>query len=262
MDETGKVSGVGQGFFSETGQLKSKEQIIADKGTSSKNPKIDASNFSSSISNAIGSQRSKFQEQANEAVSAVNANEDNLKAAKSITKEQLAAAKDLKKAIKTEDQDAIKSSRKELQRLEKQRQELSQKIQEDNSEQASVRHQTLNFGNQQKGIVEVQAVDFRESSGEIKELDSTKDVEQYIQGLNDDLDSLKAQVKDQKDTKAQVKVAIEEVDRDVQKIQGDAIRSFDEASKTANKIAQDIRSGGLEIFQNVSVSAVQRLLAS
>ena len=262
MDETGKVSGVGLGHFTEAGQLKTKEQIAAEKGTSSNNQKIDSSNFSSSISNALGGQKSKFQESANEVISAVNVNEDNLNAAKQITKEEISVAKDLKKAIKADDSDAIKSSRKELLRLEKQRKELSDKIQESNSEQSSVRHKNLSFGNEQKGIVEVQEVDFRASSGEIKDLESAKDVEKYIQGLNDELDSIKVQTKDQKETRVQVKSIVEEVDSEVKSIQSTAIRSFDEATRAASKIAQDIRSGGLEIFQNVSVSAVQRLLAS
>jgi len=262
MDETGSLKGVGSGFLNQAGQLKSKEQLAADDRSVKARANGQATDYASTVTNAFGAVRSQTSAEINRGVSALNVNDDNIKKAQELVSKQVKTAKELKQAIKQEDSDTIEAKQNELAKLQDERNKLAKKIEEDNRAQQESEPIVIKVGNDQKGAVDIKPVNFDSTKVDSTELDQPKEVEQLISDLKDDQASLKTQKQDQKDTRQEIKAAADEADKTISKFQSDAIRSFDEATKAASKIADDIRSGSQQAISNLSVSAVQRLLSA
>ncbi len=270
MEDSNSVAGAGKGFFEKTGQLKSSEQLkteIKAAEPAKKNqtaPSTEATEFSpQTLSNAVGAVRSRFSEEANQAVSRINENEKDVKEAQQVVKDQLKVARELRDAIKAEDDGKIESKRQELGKLQDKRAKLAEKIESDQGEQRLGQRQSLNLGKDQKGIVEIKPVEFEASETDASDLDKVKDVNRFIDELKDDQDSLKVQRQDLREARREVKSIVEEVDKQITQIEGDNVRRFEDATKLAEKVAQQVRGGAQgAVASNISAAVTQRLLTS
>ena len=247
MSDTKEI-GAGKGFFSATGELKSKEQLSEAKAKSKDSgektqsePASTAEDFSSKVSNSLGAVRSKFVGSANEIASVVNTDEKNIKAAQDVVKDQLAAARELKSALKDDDVEAIKKSTEKLDTLSKKREEIAAQIKVDNERAITKRVKNLSYGNEQRTIVKTEEVKFESSSKDSP--DSVKDVNQLIDQLQADKESLNDQRKVVKEAKGEIKEAVAKVRDDIKTLKKDTIDSYDKASKLADKLNQDIKAG-------------------
>lgn len=269
MDDSNSIAGAGKGFFDKTGQIKSSEQLKteikaapAEKNSSAQSS--EATEFSpQTLSNALGAVRSRFSEEANQAISRVNENEKQVKEAQDVVKEQLKVARELKDALKEDDDKKVEVKRQELIKLQDQRAKLAKNIEADQGDQRLEQRSSIKFGNEQKGIVEVRPVEFEASKTDARELDKPKEVNKFIDELKGDLDSLKSQRQDLRDARREVKAVVEEVDKQVTQIEGDNVRRYEDANKLAEKVAQQVRSGSQgALASNISAAVTQRLLAS
>ncbi|MBX7137285.1 MAG: hypothetical protein K1X83_04805 [Oligoflexia bacterium] len=264
MEDSG-IKGIGQGFISAKGQLKSKREIqVEDAKQAQTQSKAKETEIvtGDKVSNALAPVRTRFNEQANEVISAVNVNSQNLKEAQKLTKQQIETAKELKSALKDKDTEAIALKREELNKLAEQREALARQVKQDNAEQSDLRRRNLSFGNEQKGVVEVKEVKIQSRSTAADDLKNSGDVNDFIEGLKTELQSVKDQQQAQKDTKTQVKGVLQEVDATLNSIESDSIRSIDEAVKRTSKLAEDLSSSSQALVNNLSVSSVQKLLSS
>ncbi len=265
MDETGSIKGIGKGFLNESGQIKSRDQLKSEDTKAKKESKSSAANatdFSATLGNAISSVRSRFREDTNKVISAVNVNDDQLKEAKKITEKQLEAAKQLKTAIKDNDTDAIEARKKELDQLDRKRADLVEQIDRTNTDQKDLSHKKISLGSEQKGIVEVKQVEFKKSDLDTTKIATKDDVNDLIESFKNDLVSIKTQRQDQRETRAEVKEIVNEGEKELASIEKDSLKSYEDASRHAERLASDIRQSSMQVFSNVSVSAVQRLLSA
>lgn len=269
MDDTNSVAGAGKGFFDKAGQLKSSEQLkteikAAPTKESSASESSEATQFSpQTLDNALGAVRSRFSEDANKAISRINENDKQLKEAQQVVKDELKVARELKDALKSDDTQLAETKRQELAKVQNRRAKLAESIEADQGDQRQDQRRSIQFGNEQKGIVEIKPVEFEASSQKAESLDRPKEVNKLIDDLKEDLDSLKIQRQDLREVRREVKSVVEEVDKQITQIEGDSVRRFEDASKLADKVAQQVRSGAQgAIASNISAAVTQRLLAS
>lgn len=255
MAEKG-VAGVGQGFFSEAGKLKSKEEIRVEEqkaGEARKaraaaaQPPVDTSELSDQkIGEAFSRVRARFNEQANQAVSAVNQEQEDLRAARKVVKEQLAAARDLEQALENGDKEAAQVSRKKLEELQSKRNELSEQISSRDEEQLAVRRQTVSVGNEKLATVQIPQVKLEKSQDDIQAIDRPKEARQLEKSLKDELAALNAVGQELRETRREVRQVVSEGNARIAALEEGTIRDFEKAQETATRVASDIRSSSRE----------------
>jgi len=274
MANKDEVAGAGLGFFDKTGKLKSREEIKTDEARAAEKKRAaaeaqpqqqtDTAEFSTrDISNAFGAVKTKFVEQANQVASELNQNEDSLKKAEKIVKAQIEEARTLKEALKEGDSARAEESRRKLDELQGQREKLAVKIDTENREQAATKQSTLNLGNREVARVEVKPVEFQASSTDTAGLDKPKEVASFIDGLKNDLASLRTQEKDLRETRKTVAAAVEDVSAEIERTSGDAIREYEKAAEAANRLASQIissaRSQAFGSLSNLAGDVVRQL---
>ncbi|RMG42179.1 MAG: hypothetical protein D6719_07070 [Candidatus Dadabacteria bacterium] len=259
-----KISSVGRGFFTAHGHLKSKEELKLDQRNQTQN-----SNNSSSavnqlsggrVSDVFNSLKTSFLSQANDFISVANRDRKNLKKARSIVKRQLKTARALKDAIKSGDQESADKLRSELQNLSEKRTELAASIKDDNLASAGQRVKNFNRGNKQLGILQLKPVSFAESTK--LQLNTKKEVNNFIAELKDDRDTIKSQLNDLRKVRRELKGFIKQTRQALDSLQSGVIDSFGQATATANSISQAITNSGAQalLAHNLSEESVQALL--
>lgn len=251
----GEVGGVGKGFFTESGELKSKSDIgredqarITNKNEAAPVPATD----DTSISTAVNSSRARFSEKANSILSIINQDEENLKAAQAAVKSQLEAAKELKTALKEEDKEKIARAQERLGKATEARNQLSQEIKKDNDRVVADRAKNLSLGNQQLGIVRTKAVELKKTS--TGSPDDISEVNALIGELRSDRAEVVQQRKELRETRLQVKDAIETTDSQLSKVEDRSIRSLREAEDLAQKLSERITQNGAQALSATKIS--------
>ena len=249
MVKADDVAGAGKGFFTEAGQLKSKKSLQIEESKSSKSTaatEVDTSGSSANLDKALGQMRTEFHEKAGRVITDVNQNLDDIKSAQNIVKAEKAAAKDLKAAIKDGDTEKADAARAQIQKLEDRRAKLAENISANAAEQKPRSRTSFNIGSEQKGTIEVRQVDFKAAAVDAAELDKKKDINAFIDELDKEAESLQAQRLDQRETRAQIKEIVTEVDTKLQAISDNAVRRFEDAENLANKLNSEIKAGAQE----------------
>ncbi len=250
----GEVGGVGKGFFNESGELKSKSQISKEDAAqkSKAAPAQQAAVQDTSISTAVASVRSQFTQKANDIISVINQDEDNLKAAQKAVKQQLDAAKDLKAAIKDKDKEQIQIAQEKYEKAAKLRNDLADKIAKDNDRVVADRAKNLSVGNQQIGIVRTEAVKLEKVSADAPR--KLSDVNDVIDGLKSDRAGIIEQRQELRSTKAQVADAIQNTDSQLSRIEERSVRSLQEAQDLADKLNAKIVGNGAQALSASKIS--------
>lgn len=263
--EVGATSPVaGQGFLDKSGRIKSRE-TLAKEDTQKTETKSGNSEDASSVSkptveNALRKVGAQFSQKASAVLDKVNTQDANLKEARSIVKQEIAAARDLKQALKDNDQEKIESSRDTLSTLATQKTALSKRVETDNREVQSS-DSVLNLGNQIRGSIKVEPVKISAENSTKADLTTVAGVNALIGNLQGEREDLKAQQVDVKDARREVRAIINDTERDLSRVQEGAIRSFDEAQSKTNQVAASIRESGPSavLAQNISSTLIQLL---
>lgn len=255
----GEVGGVGKGYFTEKGELKSQSQI--SKEEAAKKPEVQAAPAEeTSISTAVGSVRSRFLEKANSVLTVINEDQSNLKKASAAVNDQLAAARELKSALKDGDKEEIVAAREKLSKATAARNEIADEVRKDNDRLVTDRAKNLSVGNEQRGVIRVKAVELEKSP--VQEIDSVKDANALIESLKSDRSDLTAQRQEHIDTRNRVKEIVQETDSQLSRVEEGTIRSFQEAESRAQDLANRITSNGAQALSatRISESIVKQLL--
>lgn len=244
----GEVSEVGKGFFNEAGKLKSPEQLAKETEAQSKSKAKETEVIETSVDitsdtkSAFRAVRNNFNQQVKEVTTQLDENEQFIEEADKIVKEQLDTARDLKEALRTEDNEKASEARSRLKELDIQRRALSQEIDDKNRERAPERVQSLSLGNSQRGQVKVEEVKLKPKIE--SDFGTTEDVNKFIDGLKTDKASLNDQRVKLQEVQGEVKTIVKDTRAELTQIEGDTIRSIDEAKATADKVATEIKSRG------------------
>lgn len=256
-----EVGGVGKGYFTEKGELKSQAQISKEEGARKAAPQQEAAvSKETSISTAVGSVRSRFLEKANSVLSVINEDQENLKAASAAVKEQLTAARELKSALKDGDKKEVVAAREKLAKATEDRNAVAERVQKDNDRLVTDRAKNLSVGNEQLGVVKVKAVKFEKSPEE--KVDNLKEVNNLIESLKADRSDLTAQRHEHIDARNEVKDIVENTDAQLSKVEDGTIRSIQAAEEKAQDLAARITSNGAQALSatRISESIVRQLL--
>ncbi len=255
------------GFLSKTGELKTKEanreaEAKIDRSAAEPAERAEPQD-KTDISKAVESARQRFNQQVNNSATVINNDADNLKAAKSVVKEQIEVARNLKEAISSGDTEKADKLREDFSKLEDKRSVLAEKIEKDNRSVESDRVKNINLGNQQKGRIETKDVDFK--AREKAKLNDSEAVNQEIERLKSDVTKINDQTDDLRATRQELREISKEGNEHLQAVERDVVRSLEDATKIANDIAGQIRgSTGGDLIQSslsrVNPVAVQDLL--
>ncbi len=268
-DETKSITSKGLGFFNTSGTLKTKEELKAESSKPQNTEKTSQSvstNFSDRITDALSKVESRFVERANKAIEVTTSSEKSIKEARDVTTREIAAAKDLKKAIKNGNAEKADAARESLAELQKEREALAAKIDTSNRDASSSRKQSLSLGNSEKASVTVNPVRFEaRKDSNPAQLQNEDEVEVFIKARQAEKKELRAQAQDLKEVKKQIKESIKTTRDEVSSIRKDSITTFEKAEEVTQKVASDIRAGGISlvensISQNLSSEAIQALI--
>ncbi len=261
-----EIEAAGKGFLTSAGQLKDKKAIAAeDNKEAKKSSQTDkvSDTEDRSVSSALKPVRSRFNEDINSVITVANENDENLKKASKVVKQQLETAQELKQAIKDGDQKKTDLKRQELEELNAKRDQISAEIEKDNQRLNEERTKSVSLGNKQIKTIQVEKVKF-EKSEPTQNLDKAKDVDNLIQQLKSDKQSIKAQKQDLREVKKEIKTVVKDVRVELNQIEQKSIQSIDEANIRAEKLAKDITKAGTQqaLVSNIDESVAEKLLAA
>lgn len=255
------IQGAGKGYFSSEGVLKSKSEVAnEDKITETKRTEeaavIDES-FGKKTDTAFQKVEGRFLEKANQALTIASETESKLREVKQVINKEIKAAKELKEAIKNNNADDEEVARKKLIEAQEQRRVVEEEVEKFNLEKTPERRVSLNVGNSEKSKVEIKEIKLSKSeTNQSSDLDRAKQVQAYIDSLKEERSSINQQLKDVKETKEEVGDTVSRVRAELTSLEKNAIASYDEAAKTADKIANSIRQGGQELVQSTISSKI------
>lgn len=264
-DETGKISGAGQGFFKADGVLKSKEELAADTSqkTSKQSEEPVETTFESDVSNVLSKIENRFVERANSALESVSQQQENLQEARKLINEQLTAARDLKEALKNDDQERAQKLQEQLQELNEKRTELSKRIDLDNRKTATDRNQQLRLGNEEIAKVAIKPVELKSDKNfDAKKIDKAKEADAFIEELKKEKAAVKEQVSELRETKKQITSAVREAKDRIKAIRRNSVSTFEDAQKLTDKIANGIQSAGIKSVEDTISSRLTPSLVS
>ncbi|MBX7145193.1 MAG: hypothetical protein K1X79_12130 [Oligoflexia bacterium] len=261
----GEVGGVGKGFFSETGELKSKQQVAKETEApkeSEASDKVEISSKSSEekLSSALSAIGGKFRSAANEAATVINNDEQNADQAAKVVQEQLKAARDLKAALKEGNDEKTQVAREKLERATEKRDAVAKQIEESNQEVADKRAKNLNVANQQLGVVKTEAVKLERS--EKRDVSTTKDVDNLIEDLKSDKQSISEQKERVRSERADLQAKVADGEERIAATEKRSLRNFEEADSKARDLAARITQNGSQALaaNKLSEGVVQQLL--
>lgn len=261
---TGKVddstSSIPAGFLdAQSGRVRSKEELSsADKAAAQKqaeaakaaqnNSDAAPTDVVSRADKAISSVQQRVNAQVNSIGDQINNQLDNAKEAERVVKEQINTAKDLKQLVKDNGSDKdIAAAQEKLQKLDTQAKAIEKKISADNQAQAPDRIRSVRLGNETKVTIDVKPVEFKATEAP-KGLDKPKDIDRFIDQLKDSKESLQTQKKNLRETRNEVRDTARAVREEIKGIKKDTLTTLQDAEKLSNKIADQVRAGGQEVF--------------
>ncbi|MCB0332803.1 MAG: hypothetical protein KDD55_04840 [Bdellovibrionales bacterium] len=266
------------GFLKQDGSIRSKEELKkADQALAqpesasppSASTQASEQDFSVRVAKGFQSLRSRFLEQANDAISVVNERIDDTKTASKLVKQTIGVAKELKSLMKdgatTEEIDKKKA---ELDKLLAAGREQEQTIKEHNRPQQDDPNVSfLSVGNNVRGLPKIDRVKFSASQKTGDDLQSVKDVNSLLQELKGERSSLVEQRRSFRDDKKEIKNTLQVARKDLNEAKESLLRDASEAEKLSQKIAADIKeaaaSGSQEFLaNNLDESIVNRLVAA
>lgn len=261
---TGKVddstSSIPAGFLdTQSGKVRSKEELAAaDKAAEQRqteatkaaenNSDAAKTDVVSRADKAISSVQQRVNDQVNSIGDQINNQLDNAKEAERIVKEQLNTAKDLKQLVKDNGSDEdIAAAQKRLQRLDEEAKAVEKKTKADNQEQAPDRIRSVRLGNETKGTFDVKPVEFKATEAP-ESLDKPKDINRFIDQLKESQASLQSQKKDLRETRQELGDTASAIREEIKGVKKDTITTLQDAENLSNKIADQVRAGGQEVF--------------
>lgn len=253
------------GFLTSNGQLKDKKVLETEKQqevAAAPEEIRETSTEDQSLGNALSSVRSRVDKKINSIINIVNQDQDSLKKAGANVKAQIQVAKELKQAIKEKDPEKIESKRGELSRLQEEKSALAEKSVRDNQRVAPERRQSVNLGNKQLASIQTSAVSIRESNP--AKTESAEDIDKLISDLQGERDEIRAQQQDLRAVKKQLKSVSGQARNELSSIEQRSLNSFEEADRSAQKLAGDIVKTGAQAINvsRIDESVVKELLAA
>ncbi len=266
------------GFLKQDGSIRSKEELKkADQAlaksdsssSSTSSTQASEQDFSVRVAQGFQSLRSRFLEQANDAITVVNERIDDTKAASKLVKKTIGVAKELKSLMKDgASAEEIDKKKAQLDELLAAGREQEKAIRQNNrAQQDDPNVSFLSVGNNVRGLPKIDDVQFSASQTKGDDLKSVKDVNSLLQELRGERRSLVEQRRSFRDDKKEIKNTLQVARRDLNEAKGTLLRDASEADKLSQKIAADLKeaaaSGSQEILaNNLDESIVNRLVAA
>ena len=261
----------GQGFFSAHGDLKSKETLSGPSAsTNQSSAAMPSSDPSGSLTDSLTSDKitrvfenvsARFSSQTSEIASVANRAEANISVAKELVAEQVHTTEQLKKALHSGDATSASLAVEKLRALQEERTSLAKQIGADNREDDPARIKNLSLGNQPRGIVQVDSVQF--SGGETpKSLGTIDEVNGFLTTLKEDQHSISTQQANLSATRAKIEDLFTETRTQIGKVESDSIQTYGDADRVANTIASAISKAGSQavLVNNMNESVARALL--
>lgn len=274
-DDISKISDGSVGFLNQNGSIKSTKQdqeavnkvdeaTKAVKAISSEDTTTISGNLNKDVNNAFAAVRQKTNEDISAAANSVNNALDNIDSSKDVVKREIELAKELRQASKDGDQEKTEKLKEEFKQLQVERERQALKVEQDNRRAKEQAQQSVSVGNKKIGSIEPPKVEFEKSSK--VDLESKEAINAVIEQRQKELEQLKEQEKRVKETREEIKSIAQEARGQIDSIQKDSVQSIKQAEEQANKIAQDIKSGGAKAFEqasltNINESIVRNLVA-
>lgn len=255
------------GFLDPTsGKLRTPEELkkadAATSSTSKANSTDDTaavSEFSKGVSNAFGNLKASFYDKANTLITAANQQIDHLKEAKNVDKEVKKGLEDLKKLFKEGgDADKIAAKKEEISDLLRSADDVATQVQQSNDDESFA---NLSLGAEQKGSFTIKPAEVSKLDIDLTKLNSASDVKSAIETVDKEIDKIKGQQVQLKDTKKEIQGVLEDTRKQIDSIESRVIQSDSEALSVANNIARQISVGSNQVVaHSLSSSVVQSLL--
>lgn len=260
----GQIDGVGKGFFTEAGQLKSKDQLSKEAAVKSQTAAdtVSVSSTGDKFSSSVRDIRGRFRDQSNSIAAVINQDESHLETADKAIKAQLAAAKELKAAFKSGDKSGIQAAQEKYEAATADRNKAAEETQQYNQEVAADRAKSLNVGNQQLGIVQTKRLQVEKSASAAPT--SEREAREAIAQLKSDRDSIAAQQKAVASTKEDLQATVSKAEKSLADTESGTIRDLKKAESTAADLASRIVANGSQALaaSNVSESIASQLLGA
>lgn len=252
----GTVDKVAAGFLDpRTGNIRSQKELKAIDSRLAAS-KDGETKVVSESTNPLGAVRSRVTEQANSIISDNNKQIDVVNEAQKLTKQQIDTAKELKSLIKDGgSSDAIEAKRNELSELREKSEKLKSKVDQQNKDIEPERIRSIRLGNETKGTYTVKKVEYQ-AAGSTDDLDEAKEVQAYIDQLQIQSQSLRDQKTEFKETKKEVKAALNEARGELKELDDHVLTGFDQAKGLASRISDAVTQAGLKAVEAHSLNEV------
>lgn len=264
MADSGSISDGSVGFFTKTGELKSKQQNSEAKtkiedATSSATPTEEVSQGSDNatkFSDAIAAVEERVTTSVSRVANVINVDTANLKAARKQVKDEISVLKDMRAALEDGSKADYSDLRAKYEKISTKRADLSAQISADNKEFAADRVVGIRLGNRTEATFNVEAPTFsaQSSDADLADLKDKKQITKMIKEKESELDSLREQTKSVKEQKKSLSEVSAKLTAEIRGVESRTLKSFDEASSLSKKIAGAISSGGVQLFEQASLS--------
>lgn len=231
-----KAAVTGQGFFSETGQLKSKSQLEQ----SSQAAEVEETEASSStvVSRALDRVDERFRADVSEVASEVNKRAQQLKKDTKSLKEEKEVLQELKQAFQDDDKEKSIKLREKLENIRDAREERQVRIERE--QRGSSGEKSIRLGNKEIGRVEIPKIDLQEVRREVPQ--TAKEVKAEIERVDRDIESNRAQKQEIAGARQELADVLEAGREQLDTISKNSIRDVDEAQRSASRITSEASS--------------------
>lgn len=244
-----EISGVGKGFFSASGQLKSKEQLQESEKKERQNQKVNSSNNDATIpeilSSALGSTSQRFEQQVSSAQSTINMDQALVEQALELVEKEIELAEQLQTAKGQNDQESIEKTEQALNKVREQRVELAKKAEDYNNEMRGERSNNISIGNKQLATIRTKDVEI--SAPERKDNASSQNSEQLLSKLETERRTLVEQKNSLGNTERQLNQVVNEGRAEIQQVSENTIRTYEQAQAVTQRLVGEIQSGSQQM---------------
>ncbi len=261
MADSGSISDGSLGFFTKTGEVKSKQQEAATLSklnkaelTASEDPApSQGTDNATKFSEAISSIEERVNTSVSRVASAINIDSANLKSARKQVKDEISNLRDMRAALDDGSKADYGKLRDQYEKLQEKRTELRVQIASDNKEIENDRVVGVRLGNRTEATFELKAPTLSEESS-ATDLKDKKQLTKLIKEKEAELEDLRVQTKVVKAQKKSLTEVSTKLTDEIRGVESRTLKSFDEASSLSKKIAGAISSGGAELFEKASLS--------
>lgn len=245
-----EVSKVGEGFFSSSGSLKSKEELnkselipAPTKTPPSNSPATEIKELPTQLSPqaavkvALNAERTRVSTAANNEISKVNNNGAVLKKAVDVTNRQIAKNEELKKANADGDSERAEQVKQELAELAKEKEAVKKAADQLNKENGPPVEKKLRVGNKEVGAGFSAAKVKVENQAD----SNSSNPDKAIESLKSELSGLNGQIKQNAETEKNLAASVAAAKAELDKIEENNVKTADKAQQLANKVADAIR---------------------